>query len=306
MDFNKGVLKALGEFPDKPDPAFEVTASEDQDTYTRQTVEYNVEAGERIKAYLLIPKRLKATNPAILAAHQHAGQYHLGKSEVVGMAGDPMYAYGVDLVKRGYVVLAPDHLAFEERIDPFFDEEKGACERYEFVRRIAGGSCLQTKYLHDLSVAVDVLEALPGVDQDRIGVVGHSLGGQEATWLMWYDKRIAAAVSSCGIGQIDTIFRDHILHNYALYVPGFSKCGDISDLVRHIAPRPFFMTNGLHDTQLFPVDGVKTIAEKARERYAELGAAQNFRSIIFDGGHMFGDNEKQEVYAWLDDMLANR
>jgi len=307
MGFREAVLEAIGDFPVKPELDFKVTGNAKRDGYTLQTVEYNVEGAERVKAFLLIPEARKEKAPAILALHQHAVQYHLGKSEVVGAAGDPMYAYGLELCLRGYVVLAPDHLCFEERIAPRFRDRATDNRQYElleFIRRVQCGSSLRAKYLHDLAVAVDVLEGLTFVDKERIGVVGHSLGGQEATWLMWYDKRIAAGVSSCGISQIDAMFRDGIVLAYSLYIPGFTKLGDTHDIVCGIAPRPYFMSNGRRD-ELFPIDGVEVIIEKAKERYAQLGKPNNFRSFIFDGGHMFGNDAKREAYSWLDGVLKN-
>ena len=60
---------------------------------------------------------LPAENTAgVLTIHQHTGKWHLGKSEVVGLTGNGMFAYAADLAWQGFVVLAPDSLYFEERI----------------------------------------------------------------------------------------------------------------------------------------------------------------------------------------------
>lgn len=306
MNFNEKVLTALGPFPKKTELKFKVINSEEKQDYTLQTIEYFVEENERVNSVLLIPKNLTQNNPAILAIHQHNGEWHLGKSEVIGTAGDVMYHYGLELCLRGYVVLAPDLLCFEERINDEFLENRDAHQRYEkfeFSNRILAGSCLQTKYLHDLAVAVDVLESLEFVDSNNIGVIGHSLGGQEATWLTWYDQRIKVGISSCGIGQVDTIIRDHITHNSALYVPNFQNIGDTSDIVAHIAPRSFLMTSGLKDGALFPVDGVEKIVNVATDQYETFGKSENFKAIIFDDGHSFNDDIKIEVYDWLDQKL---
>lgn len=91
---------------------------------------YNVEEGERINAWLLLPKQLKTNNPAIIASHQHAGEYYLGKSEPVGLSSNTMYHYGLDLCLRGYVVLCPDHLCFEDRRPPEF---KRAGQKMELI-----------------------------------------------------------------------------------------------------------------------------------------------------------------------------
>jgi len=305
MSFNEKVLEALGPFPARTALNFEVISSEEKQDYTLQMVEYFVEENEKVTSALLIPKKLKANNPAILAIHQHNGEWQWGKSEVIGTAGTAMYRYGLELCLRGYVVLAPDLLCFETRRNSEFLASRDAFqayEKFEFCKYILAGSCLQTKYLHDLSVAVDVLESLEFVDNDKIGVIGHSLGGQEATWLSWYDQRIKAGVSSCGIGQVDTIIRDHIGHNFALYVPNFQNIGETSDIVAQIAPRPFLMTSGLKDG-LFPADGVEVIVRAAKDRYEEVGKPENFKAIIFDDGHSFNDDVKAEVYDWLDEQL---
>ena len=307
IDFNQKTLNALGSFPIRPELNFQIIHSEENKDYTLQTVEYFVEKNEKVKSYLLIPKKLKKKNPAILAIHQHRAERHIGKSEVVGKAGDPMYSYGLELCLRGYVVLAPDLLCFEERRHPKYLENREAhraYERFEFCKYILSGNCLQTKYLHDLSVAIDVLENLTFVDKNKIGVIGHSLGGQEATWLMWYDNRIAAGVSSCGIGEMSSIINEAMLHNFAAYVPNFLHIGDMSDIVCNIAPRPFFITAGLQDGHHFPVDGVRVIITKAKDTYAKLGKSENFQSILFDDGHTFSDSVKKEVYARLDKQLA--
>jgi dienelactone hydrolase len=219
-----------------------------------------------------------------------------------------MFHYGVDLCRRGYVVLCPDLLCFEDRrppeavrrANPYQDGY--AYERFEFTRRILEGACLQTKYLHDLACALDVLGGLPDVDGARLGVIGNSLGGQEALWLMWYDDRVRAAVSSCGFGLIRTILRAGINHNFALYVPDLLNICDLDVLVADLAPRPFMLTAGAED-RLFPIDGVRAIVERAAAAYAEARAPERFRALIFPGGHIFPDDVKAEAYAFLDQWL---
>lgn len=298
------ILSCLGKFPEKTNLDFRVESTEEKEDYVSKVVSYNVEKGQRVNTVLLEPRNIHEPMPAIVAIHQHAGQWHLGKSEVIGTAGNPMYHYGLKLVKKGYVVIAPDLLCFEERIPPSFTASSEAnqnYERFEFCRYVENGSSLQTKYLHDLSVAVDVLESLTYVNKN-IGVIGHSLGGQESTWLMWYDQRIKAGVSSCGISTVSSIFENNILHNFALYVPGLTTVCDIDEIVCEIAPRPFIMTNGLHDP-IFPLDGVHQIAENAKKAYSNKNAQENFKSIVFDGKHEFRDSEKNIAYEWLDRNL---
>ena len=92
-----------------------------RDGYTITRVTYQVEPNDRVPALLLVPDGVNEHKPApgILVWHQHNGEWHLGKSEPAGLAGNPMHHTGVALVKEGYVVLCPDALCFEERQSPY-------------------------------------------------------------------------------------------------------------------------------------------------------------------------------------------
>ena len=310
MELRRKILGCLGRMPEKP-AGLDVRVLEEHQTgsHTRTLVEYSVEPEDRVTAWLLVPKEAVGRRPAIVASHQHAGEYSLGKSEPAGLSRNAMYHYGLELCLRGYVVVCPDHLGFEDRRPKeFLRRENSALEdaRYErllLCRYIAGGSTLQAKYLSDLTVAVDVLESLPFVDADRIGAIGHSLGGQETLWLAWHDSRIKAAVSSCGFGQIQTILRDHVAHNLAMFTFDFlHQAEDVHALVKGIAPRAFLMTNGTEDP-LFPMDGVYDIIERVQSHYAELGIPERFKAIVFKGEHSFPRENREEAYRFLDGFL---
>ncbi len=308
MGYRENIIECLGQFPEKIALNPMVSEETDYGTHVVQLVHYNVEKDDRIAAYLLIPKNIKDKAPAMIASHQHAGEYYLGKSEPAGFSENAMYHYGLDLCLRGYVVLCPDHLGFENRRPPEYKRvenknlDGGNYERLLFCKYILEGSSLQTKYLSDLTRGIDFLQSLKFIDSERIGAIGHSLGGQETLWLTWYDARIKAAVSSCGFSQIRSILREGINHNFAMFSSGFLKYGDISNILCDLAPRPFLMTNGSKDA-IFPVDGVKEIAEAARTAYAEMGMPEHYESILFDGGHAFPIEVKEQAYNWLDRFL---
>jgi dienelactone hydrolase len=307
----QAILERLGSFPERVPLDLHEDRATDLGDHTRALVSYAVEPGERVPAWLLRPRGAApaAGWPAILAIHQHGGDFELGKSEPAGLSANAMFHYGLDLCRRGYVVLCPDLLCFEDRRPPAAVRQANpyqdgyAYERFEFTRRVLEGACLQTKYLHDLARALDTLAALPDVDGARLGAIGNSLGGQEALWLMWYDERVRAAVSSCGFGSIQTILRDGINHNFALYVPNLLEICDMDALVAGLAPRPFMLTAGVDD-RLFPIDGVRAIVERATAAYAREQAPDRFRALIFAGGHVFPDDVKAEAYAFLDRWVA--
>jgi dienelactone hydrolase len=310
MALQQNLLIRLGRFPQRVPLSPIIGSRIDEGTYTRALITYSVERGERVSAWLLMPQGTPPPDgwPAVLAIHQHDNHYDLGKAEPAGLAGNAMYGYGQEVCRRGYVVLCPDLLCFEDR-RPAFEVrqannalDNAGYERFEFTRYLLTGSCLQTKYLNDLTCAVDVLATLPGVNRERLGVIGHSLGGLEALWLTWYDARITAVVSSCGFGLLSTLVRDGINHGFAMYVPGILEVCDLDALVAALAPRAFLLTAGETDP-LFPIDGVRSIVEKAQRHYTKEGVPERFRALLFPAGHSFPDDVKAEAYGFLDHWL---
>lgn len=61
------------------------------DAYHRVRISYTSQEREAIPAFLLLPDG-DGPFAAVLVHHQHASQRHLGKSEVCGLAGDPLQA----------------------------------------------------------------------------------------------------------------------------------------------------------------------------------------------------------------------
>ena len=187
--------QVLGPAPSKVPLKSTVVATNARDGYLEHKVEYAVESGERVSAFLLEPNNVGRRAPAIFCHHQHASNFEIGKSEVAGHTGDPDQAIGPELAQLGFVVLAPDAIGFEERNWSF---PTGKAEYLEMAFRVVQGKTLLAKVIHDVSVGVDYLTALDFVDTARIGFIGHSYGGRMAIWASAIEQRIKAAVSNCG------------------------------------------------------------------------------------------------------------
>jgi dienelactone hydrolase len=310
--FRERMTTLLGRWPEAAPLDARVEERVDLGDVVRERISYNVEPAERVPAYLFLPQPLRPDKrrAGIFAHHQHAGQFHLGKSEVAGLAGNPEQAYALELARRGYVVLAPDAMCFEERsphkgsLDtPAHPDEGRSFERFEFTRRLLHGSCLQTKMVWDMQRGLDYLESRPDVDPARLGCIGHSLGGQQALFLAALDERVRAAVSSCGFASMRAVLREGINHNFGAYVPGWLEHGDVGELLAEVAPRAFLALNGATD-RIFPVDGVHQSFEVARPAYATAGCPERLDLGIYPGGHGFTDEMRSRAYAWLDRWLA--
>jgi len=85
--FRHLLLEGLGgEWPTGTDLEIQVSKVIDADGYSIECLSYQSEPDDWVPAYLLIPSGVSAQRPApgIAVWHQHAGQYHLGKSEPAG------------------------------------------------------------------------------------------------------------------------------------------------------------------------------------------------------------------------------
>lgn len=268
--------------------------------FVREKVSYLVEPGQRVSAFLFLPAG-EGRHPAVLCIHQHNREFHLGKSEPAGLSGNPEQFCALELAKRGYVTLAPDALCFEERQHATLRAQD--YERFEATKRLTEGSCLQAKMLWDLQRALDYLLTRREVDRRRVGCLGHSLGGQETLFLSAVDRRIAVCASNCGFSSYRAIFDAAILHNFAAYVPGLLRYGDLDRVLGLVAPRPFLVLAGSGDP-FFPLEGVQATVRGARRAYAR--AKDRLRLDVFPAGHGFPQPMREAAYTWFDRWLMPR
>jgi dienelactone hydrolase len=249
--------------------------------YRIEPVSYQVEVGDRVPALLLVPEGVDAGRPApaIAVWHQHNGEWHLGKSEPAGLAGNPMHHTGAALAREGYVVLCPDALCFEDRRDPAGKLAGGDFERFEFLRYVVQGKCLAWKNILDMRRAIDYLASRREVAADRIGCYGHSMGSTHC-WLVGpHEPRLKAVCGNCCLPTYAAIHATKILHCFPNFVPGWLLHGDTPEMAGLIAPRALHLNLGETDGGspiAFAREGVGRIAEA----YAAAGAAERFSYLI--------------------------
>ena len=311
MTIRAFVLQLLGEPPLSVAADLAVRSESALPWGKRLLVDYAVSEGERAVAYLLIPAAARAgvgRLPGVVAVHRHAGEFWLGKSEPAGLSANTMYHYGLELCRRGYVVLCPDLPGFEDRRPPEYQRAEGTVpdgERYEHLlatQLLLEGSSLRARHTFELVRALDVLASLDAVDPNRLGAIGHGLGGHEAFWLAWYDARVRAAVCSCGLGTLGSILRRHILPNPALCLPGLLRVADLDAVAADLAPCPFLLAAGEEDP-FFPIDGVRQVVAAAQAAYARAGVPEHWSAVAFPGGHSFPQTVREEAYRFLDRWL---
>ena len=294
------LTRLLGGFPSKDALNAKVLRREEEPERIVEWLSYEVEPGETVPAILLIPRRRTPPLPAVVCHHQHAGEYDLGKSEVVGWSGDAHQAYAAELCACGYVTLAPDAVGFEGRRHPRIGGPE--YERFLSQELLLKGLTLQSKLIWDVMKAVDYLVSREEVDSKRIGMMGHSLGGTETWFSMALEQRISAGVVSCGTSTYAAVLAAEVNHNFGFYVPGILKWGDVAEVVSMAAPRPMLILAGEKD-EWFPIAGAREVAARARMLYRRLGAGDGIELIVSSRGHELTEEMQSRAYHWFDRWL---
>ncbi len=294
------LLQCLGGPWPEPGPLeLSVDSHAQERGYRRLRVSYRVEPDERVSAWLLVPEGVSADRPAAAVAvwHQHNNQWELGKSEPAGLAGDPEQHVGPRLAREGYVVLCPDAAGFEDRRDDRLIGD--AYERFLFLRYVVEGKCLAWKNILDMRRAIDVLASFPEVDASRIGCFGHSMGAT-FTWLVGaFEDRLKALVANCCLPTYYGIHREHIIHCFSNFVPGWLAHGDTPDIVALCAPKPLWMNFGEEDAGS-PIDEVRKGLTTIRQAYTAAGAPEAFGSFIEPGvGHALTETMWRHTLGWF-------
>lgn len=287
------LLELIGPFPKKVALDAVILESVDCGAYIREKIAYNVEQDDRIMAYILIPKNITGKTPAVFCHHQHDQNFDLGKSEVVGLSGDPDQAYAAELAERGYITFAPDAIAFEDRN---WSKGSGLAEYFELATRLVNGKTLLAKVLHDVSVGINYLETRPEIDKERIGFIGHSYGGRMAIWAPAFDKRIKVSVSNCGCVNYKNSLTREAGIQMEFCVPAIMQHGDIEDIVKLIEPSSLFISATDDDKWSKGALEVYNYAKPAFKK-GEL------KLKIRHGKHTFTQEMREEAYAFLDKFL---
>lgn len=262
--------------------------------------------GDEMPAYLLVPEGVRDA-PGVVVFHQHAGQWHLGKSEVCGLAGDPTQAFGPALVEAGLVVLAPDAVGFEDRrrttsgTDPHPDDHQQ--HERELAYRLLHGKTLAVKVITDAQIALTALRGRAEVASDRVGVLGHSFGGNTVIFHAAVDQRVAFAATSGAAGTYRSRLANEIGIERAEVIPGVLDVFDIDDLTRLIRPGPLGIFAG--DNDRYALDAT-TIADATREAYCDANCEEQLHVEIAAGGHALTEERSRSVTNWVIETAHSR
>lgn len=304
----------MGELPDERKRVplnVQVLGEHDEGSFLRRKIAFAPEPDDKLMAWLLVPKSILSDRdkkaPAMLCLHQTT---QIGKDEPAGLGGNPNLHYAKELAERGYVTLAPDYIGGdipEVGIKGGFGESRSDPYRMGYVSGTMKGIWNHIR-------CVDLLQSLPFVDGERVGVIGHSLGGYNSLFVAAFDERLKVVVTSCGFTSF-VKYRGGDLTGWSHrgHMPLIAKVYgkdpkrmpfEFSEVLAAIAPRPLFINAPLRD-EIFDVSGVGDCVAAALPVYALFGEGQGIEVHFPNCEHDFPPEVRDAAYRFVDKVMRH-
>lgn len=288
--------------------ATEVLAEQDRGGHVAQSLTLRGALGDRVPALYLRPKG-PGPHPAVVLLHDHGARFDIGKEKLVRpLAANPsaeswVQRYyggafvGDTLVDAGFAVLAIDALGWGERGRAGFARDD---------QQALGNHLLQLGQSWAGVIASDDLRShrwlreQPGIDAQRVAVLGFSMGAFRAWQLAAVCDDVSVCVAAHWMCTRDGLLRagEHTLQGqsaFSMAHPGLAAELDHPDVAALIAPRPLLLFGSPQD-KLFPWDA----AQVAWARLAPAwGGSSRFSTRATAGGHRFDLEQQRAAAAWL-------
>jgi dienelactone hydrolase len=284
----EALRRSLGEFPPVPvDLKVRITRTLEGDGYRVENLVFESRPGVVVAANLYSPSQPGKSMPGILVCHSHHAPKEQGELQDMGMTW----------ARQGCLVLVPEHIGHGERRQhpfrtdkdyphPFRTSRQDYFFRYnEGLQLHLAGESLMGWMVWDLMRDLDVLLSRPGVDRERIILLGAVAGGGDP-----------AAVTAA----LDPHVRAVVPFNFGGVQPDYSTPAN--------AQRDFYWFG------VAEWESTRCLRLGARDGFAQwvVAAAAAPRPLIY--AHEFAwDRERdpawpllQKVYSWYDagDHLA--
>ena len=287
----------------------EISAAIDYTTESRQEedglctmrVRYENSLGEAVPGILMVPQEESAhKRPGIVCvpgtggtADEIAHPRFFMERKLMGWARE--------LARRGFATLAISPKGCEMR--------RSSLEEWATENKLLApyGRTQMGVLVEETLKGARLLAATSGVDANRIGLTGMSLGGNATWYAMACAPWIWAGVPICGgVGSMARVIHHTAADRHSAYyfIPHLLRHFDHAAIVAAcMPPRPFMMIAPTEDEDM-PREGVDELIPVVSQAYAEAGCPERFQVRQPEGNHAF----LVEYFEWMADWfrLASR
>ncbi|MVN92997.1 prolyl oligopeptidase family serine peptidase [Mucilaginibacter aquatilis] len=296
--------KAVGAFPQKQPLKPIITSTIARPGYKVENVVYQSRPGFYVTASIFIPVKGKENEPlpAIVYCSGHIWESYRSAGYQTAI---------LNLVKKGFVVLAYDPLGQGERLG-YLDS---ATQRsrlvspsnehsYPGAQLFITGNTLANYFIWDGIRAVDYLLTRKEVDPNRIGITGRSGGGTQSAFIAAFDDRIKAAAPEDYVTSFNWLYQSLGPQDAEQnFMHGISSGIDMADLLAVRSPKPTLVIATSRD--MFPIQGTMETVEEVAPLYKLYGKPDQFAMVTDDSGHESTKKNREAMYAFFQKTLNN-
>lgn len=300
VEVKKIMREIIGEFPAKTPLRPVITGTIKKDGFVVEKLYFESRPGFYVTCALFLPTAKNGKLPAIIycCGHSREGFRSVGYQRSI-----------LNLVKKGFIVLAFDPVGQGERIQYFDLTGKsifGATHEHSYpgTQSFISGLSPANYFIWDGIRAVDYLLSRKEVDPERIGITGRSGGGTQTAYIAAMDDRIWASAPECYITSFDKLLRSkgpQDAEQVLMY--SLEKGFDMSDLIEVRTPKPTLMVTTTRD--IFSIQGARDVFKEAQKSYAAAGASENINIVEDDAGHASTKKNRESLHAFFQKHLNN-
>jgi hypothetical protein len=294
------IWEVLGQFPEKTPLNAKITGTVKKNGYRIENVIYESLPGFYVTASLFIPENVKKPAPAILFCSGHSPDaYRLLDYQL------PL----LNLVKKGFIVLAIDPIGQGERLQ-YFSPEKGEStigsptkeHSYPSLQVYLIGKSIARYFIWDGIRGIDYLVSRKEVDPKRIGVHGISGGGTQTAYISALDERVAASAPAGYITSYRRLMESvGVQDGEQNFYHGISGGIDHADFIEIRAPKPILIMATTRD--FFSIQGTRETYIEVKRIYELLGKPDNIEITEDDFGHGYTKKNREAMYAFFQKYL---
>ena len=262
-----------------PDANLKIEHEIEKDGYREIRFTFESEIGTTVPCYLLIPCTGLSKYPVAITLQGHSTGFHnsVGYTKFESdHSYQPRGQFGIQAVQNGFAALCIEQRGMGERRPTEPSRDAHLCQFTAF-RALQLGRTVLGERMFDVSRAIDVLSAFHECDTSKILITGNSGGGTTSFYSAAYDERIKLCVPSCAFCSYEASIMD-MFHCSCNYIPCAYQFFEMHDIAALIAPRPLTVIAGKEDS-IFPIDGVRSSFEVAKNIYGMQGAEAYCRLV---------------------------
>lgn len=299
-EVKKTMWEILGPFPARTPLNAKITSTVRKNGYRVENIIYESLPRFYVTASLFIPANIKKPAPAILFCSGHStGVYRLEYYQL------PL----LNLVKKGFIVMAIDPIGQGERLQ-YFNQEKGESvigsstreHSYPSTQVFLLGKSIARYFLWDGIRGIDYLISRNEVDPERIGVHGLSGGGTQTAYISALDDRVAASAPAGYITSYRRLMESvGVQDGEQNFYHSLSNGIDHADFLEIRAPKPTLIMATTGD--FFSIQGTRETYSEVKRIYELCGKPDNIDITEDDYGHGYTKKNREAMYAFFQNYL---